>query len=353
MKVGILTLPLEDNYGGILQNWALQHTLKQLMHEPITIDYGLKYGWIRYFLSCGKTCLMRIKGVSRSFPHRPRYGRYGSKFSNNFIHKQIIKTEPVNIPTEDMLNKYGIDAIIVGSDQVWRPIYNTKIENSFIGFAPNFTGKRIAYAASFGVDNWEFSDEQTLICKELIRRFDAISVRESNGVSLCKEHFNVSAIHLLDPTLLVQRQDYFDLCKKVKPSDSFVAVYCLDMTDDKRKIIKDLALKKNLPIRLFGANKDAKLSIEQWLAMFRDAESVITDSFHGTIFSIIFQKPFYSIVNEGRGTSRFYSLLSSLGLAERMQSDSFDKGINWERVEKELNIFQKKSLDFLIYSLSK
>ena len=218
---------------------------------------------------------------------------------------------------------------------------------------PNFTGKRIAYAASFGVDNWEFSDEQTLICKELIKKFDAISVRESNGVSLCKEHFNVSAIHLLDPTLLVQRQDYFDLCKKVKPSNSFVAVYCLDMTDDKRKIIKDLALKKNLPIRLFGANKDAKLSIEQWLAMFRDAESVITDSFHGTIFSIIFQKPFYSIVNEGRGTSRFYSLLSSLGLAERMQSDFFDKGINWERVEKELSIFQKKSLDFLIYSLSK
>ena len=178
-------------------------------------------------------------------------------------------------------------------------------------------------------------------------------MREESGITLCRDFLGIDAIHVLDPTMLIKSNKYQDLCKNVKKQkESYIAAYCIDIDDKKRKIFEDIANKKKLPLKLFSANSNAELTIKEWLSMFRDANYVITDSFHGTVFSIIFHKPFYSMVNEGRGTSRFYSLLSSLGLDDRIQIDSFDKVINWDAVENELCKLQEKSLNFIKYSLS-
>lgn len=351
MKIGILTQPLEDNYGGILQNWALQQVLKDLGHDPITLDYGLKYDWGRFILSCGKSVLYKLTGRDRHFPHPPRHGRYGSKYSSEFIYKYINKTKPVKKLSERLLEVYNIDTIIVGSDQVWRPSYNEKIENSYLEFAPNFRGRRIAYGVSFGVDEWEYSETQTKSCSVLAKRFDSISVREVSGVKLCKENLNVSAVQVLDPTLLLSDSRYKTLCNKVDVKENFVAVYCIDLTEGKLNLIKNIASKSGLPIKIFSANRGAELTVEQWLAMFRDASYIITDSFHGTIFSIIFKKPFYTIANEARGTSRFESLLSSIGLYSRLCPEVLYDEIDWTLIDNKLCEFQNKSIQFINASL--
>ncbi len=347
MKIGIITQPLEDNYGGILQNWALQQVLKDIGHEPITLDYGLKYSWSRYLLSCGKTLIYRLRRQDRRFPHRPRHGRYGSKYSSEFIFECINKTKPVKALSTALLKEYKIDSIIVGSDQVWRPKYNNHIEDSYLEFAKDFSGKRISYAASFGVDEWEYTDIQTEHCRELVKSFNAVSVREESGITLCRDFLGIEAIHVLDPTMLINKDKYMELCKNVEKSrGQYIAVYCIDIDDRKRKIISNISEKNKLPLKLFSANSDARLTIKEWLAMFRDAEMVITDSFHGTVFSIIFHKPFHTIVNEGRGSGRFYSLFDSLGI-----SYNLDKNINWDMVDEKLGVLQKNSFNFLIYAL--
>lgn len=353
MKIGIITQPLEDNYGGILQNWALQQYIFSLGHNPITIDYGLKYGWLRYFLSCCKTIVCRLKGNKRIFPHRPRYGRYCSKYTSDFIHNNIVKTHPVRDLSYIILKKYNIDTIVVGSDQIWRPKYSSHVEDGFLEFANDFKGKRIAYAVSFGVDNWEYSSEQTEKCKSLVKKFDAISVREESGIKLCKTYLNIENVAtVLDPTLLLSVDKYINLCKNIDISNNrFIAVYCIDITEERQIIINNVSKKLGIPFRIFSANRNIKLTIEEWLAMFRDAEFVITDSFHGTVFSIIFQKPFYTMVNAERGRSRFESLLSKIGLTDRMSQNCIDSTINWKQVNDCLCLLNNNSVKFLSENL--
>ena len=105
------------------------------------------------------------------------------------------------------------DAYVVGSDQCWRPRYNAFLSSMFLDFVKGEKTKRIAYAASFGTDQWEFTQEMTSICVPLAQKFDFVSVREDSGLKLCKEHLGVNAVHVLDPTLLLTKEDYTHLIK--------------------------------------------------------------------------------------------------------------------------------------------
>ena len=156
----------------------------------------------------------------------------------------------------------------------------------------------MAYAASFGTDQWEYTPEQEAECARLAKLFDAISVREASGVGLCKEHFDVEATHVLDPTLLLTANDYNDLCKGIEPREPFVFAYILDMTEQKVAEIKAFAEAKGLSCFIKSADADISDadSIELWLSYFRDAAYVITDSFHGTAFSINYNN-FITIYN--------------------------------------------------------
>ena len=333
MKIGIITLPLHTNYGGILQAYALQTVLERMGHqvdileEPLVYKHASLNRYIRRILkkSVGKRSIINYEGFMRKW--QPRVASNINQFINTYIHRRIVNFES--------LTEGEYDAFIVGSDQVWRPSYNQHLENAFLDFTKNWINvKRIAYAASFGVDNWEFTKEQTEECKKLVRKFDLVSVREDTAVNLCKEHLGIVATHVLDPTLLLSADDYQKLIGELKISDtSYMFSYLLDESEEKINILNDVSNKLNLPVKKIKLEKDiSKISmsrlkslkypsIQEWLASFAQADFVVTDSFHGTVFSIIFNKPFVVLPNKGRGVARFESLLKAVGLENRIFSE--------------------------------
>ncbi|SHK30009.1 Polysaccharide pyruvyl transferase [Fibrobacter sp. UWH5] len=328
MKIAIVTQPLFQNYGGILQNYALQKVLKQLGHQPETIDQPPLIAplWM-FFLSWIKTILLFfIPGKKRNFAKIPSTKRL--PYFESFILKYLNTSNPSKHFSKRLIRDNHFEAIVVGSDQVWRPKYNHSIENMFLKFTGRHSIKRIAYAASFGVKKWEFTKIQTLRCSKLVKLFDAISVREKSGIDLCNKHLGVHADLVLDPTLLLDKNDYLNLCSNISvKSESYIAAYILDLNDEIKKLCEDVATEKKIPIKYFSAEKNAKYSLQEWLALFRDASYVVTDSFHGTIFSIIFEKKFNCVYNDDRGAARFESLLNlyNSGKLEEMRQFS----LNW------------------------
>jgi len=258
---------------------------------------------------------------------------------------------------------------VVGSDQVWRPKYSPYIPNFFLDFlSAGDKAKRIAYAASFGVDTLEYSPDQLAVCAPLARRFDAISVREDTAVQLCREHFGVEATHVLDPTLLLDKEHYISLIEKenAPASKGTLMTYVLDKAPEKQAIISQVASERNLQAftvypksRFYKAGskglKDCMYPpLGSWIRGFMDCEYVVTDSFHGTAFAIIFNKPFIAIGNATRGLSRFQSLLGIFGLNERLvihpddlTSELINREIDFTEVNRLWEEKKTRSLDFL------
>lgn len=353
MRIGIVTLHLIDNYGGILQNYALQQALRRLGHEPLTVDYLPRMSAWRYVLSACKTvALWPFPGRRRPFaPCRTRR----KPQVQSFLDRHVALTSTVHRYKARTLREYRVEGIVVGSDQVWRPRYNRYLEDMFLRFARRERVRKIVYGASFGVGAMEFTGEQLRRCAPLLRQFSRVSVREASGVDLCREYFRVRAEHVLDPTLLLGRGDYESACKDVPVrTERFLACYILDMPEGLRERVSAVAARLRLRPLYFTAGKDASLTVEEWISVFRDAEYVVTDSFHGTVFSIIFGKPFVTIANRGRGADRFVSLLRQAGLLSRMipSSDALgeaavDAPVDWERVYARLSEARAASVRFL------
>lgn len=329
MKVLIITQPLLDNYGCFLQNYALQQVLKKNNHIPVTYDFVYPRSpiWI-YILSWMKTILyFFIPGKKRAFAKLKQKTKRLPLW-DTFIKERIDVTKRMDHYSKKIVERNDYDAIIVGSDQVWRPRYNWYFEDMFLKFAKDVFVKKIAYAASFGAEIWEYSQDQTNLCSDLIKNFDAVSVREEKGVFFCRKYLNAEATWVLDPTLLLEKKDYMKLCENVPVAGSiYLAAYVLDMDDSVRIMCESIAKEKKLVLKIFSAEQKASLSVPEWLAMFRDASYVVTDSFHGAVFSIIFGKEFKCIYNETRGVARFESLLNlyNSGKLEEMRQFS----LNW------------------------
>ena len=349
MQICIVTQQLKANYGGILQNYALQAILKMMGHNVMTIDYIYKPTLFRFFLSICKSRLRK-----HDYPDL-NYIRPSA--IQNFIDTYINVTNTVHKYKLDIIYQYKIDAIIVGSDQVWRPQYNRGVlEDMFLKFTKDIDIKRIAYAASFGVDTMkEYKVWQIKEAKKLIKKFDLVTVREDSGVKLCKDYLNINAIHVLDPTMLLNKEDYLKICDPV-PVDktNFIAAYILDKTTHISNITT-VAEKNNLSLKLFSADKHLTLTIEEWLSIFRDAKFIITDSFHGTVFSLIFNKPFLTITNKVRGNARIDSLLRTFGLLKRQiyscSDIELDYNINWKEINYIKEEYAKISKNLLRINL--
>lgn len=374
MKIGIITQPLRNNYGGLLQNYALQQTLKRFGHEVITLDQKeAPISQIRFIASIIKTFILKIvgKGTDRKYPFNKiseKKKAYISKHTQYFINNYIYHTRSM-YKTDDFRNyciNNKIDILVAGSDQVWRPSYNDNIYRSFLDFAEGLDVKRYSYAASLGIDCWEFTEEQTSKCKKLIESFDAISVREESAIELCNKYFNRKAEHVLDPTMLLDKEDYEALVyKEDEPKSSGnLFTYILDESEEKTNIIEKVAKSLDLvPFKVMPKYQLNKKTIKRiddcvfppvtrWLRAFMDAEMVVTDSFHGCVFSIIFNKPFWVIGNKDRGLARFDSLLSLYGLQERLidgdcTSINISVPIDWSPVNAIKKEWQEKSMNFL------
>lgn len=380
MKIGILTQPLHNNYGGILQAYALQKILKDLGHEVLTVDLPFRKTYYQKTRELGgriyRKYLLRQNNISIFHDHPSKKEQVIiNQHIRKFINDNISLTEHIPFVEKiDRLKKYNFDVYVVGSDQVWRPRYSPGIPTFFLDFIENeYNIKKIAYAASFGTENWEMKSTLTVKCAKLLQQFNAVSVRELSGVELCKKYFGISASHVLDPTLLLQKKDYIDLIDKDNIPHRYktLTLYLLDQTAEKKAIIENihnhlhLEINSVMPERKYSKQNRKDIDkcvyppVTQWIRGFLDAEFVITDSFHGTIFAILFNRPFITIGNKKRGMARFNSLLNFFNLTDRLilPGDEVDiekimKPINYTLIEEILFKEKEKSFLFLSGSLN-
>lgn len=367
MKIAIITLPLHTNYGGILQAYALQTVLQRMGHEvdhlQPTLDHIklhplwlLPLVWLKRIC---KNCFLSDWKVP-VFKHPQLWLRqHTDAFINEYIQVRTLERNEWNT---FLGSQY--DAFIIGSDQVWRSAYTPTLERYFLSFLPtDLSKKRITYAASFGLEYCDFTSEQIKLCAPLLQHFDYVSVREQSGISICRNIFGKDAVQVLDPTLLLQKDDYTKLLGNTRPSKGNLLSYVLDKSPEIDAFIESVAKKMGLiPFTVISKSEDdcTKFSecqqppIEQWLRGFEDAEFVITDSFHGCVFAIIFGKPFLCIGNISRGAERFNSLFRQFGLQHCMKSsEEFLEisSINWEYVYNCLSKMRKYSMNYLEQAL--
>ena len=346
MNIGIVTDTLESNYGGILQNYALQQVLLSMGHNPITIDYHP-----RNILQLLRYNLKSI--LYLPFPNKRRPFKLNSYIHDKFksFAKNIIMTEYCTRLNHRVVDKYSFDAIIVGSDQVWRPKYVANVDDMYLSFVSDEKIKKIAYAASFGTNQWEYTRCQTKRCKKLVANFDSVSVREFSGVELCRRYYNIKVEKVMDPTLLLTADDYNKLVVASCPNkEKYLLAYLLDKTADQIKVIELIALEYNLKIVSIGAHDEVSITVERWLELIKNASYVVTDSFHGTVFSIIYHHNFISFANENRGIDRFESLLKMFGLQNRIwkgDKDVIFQEIDWRPIDEIIIKEKVKSVRFL------
>ncbi len=364
MRIAILTLSIYANYGGILQAYALQRVLQQMGHEVVVIrhDNKIPYLFFRDLIWFGVYLIRRFilrrnvqyVSLKRLLKDASLREQYTKPFIDNNISLFNVRHIEKDLPKI-------FDAIVVGSDQVWRRGYFTdsfgsSIEHAFLKFAEGWQIKRIAYAASFGTDEWEYSEEETKECARLLQLFNKVSVREDSAVLLCKEKLGRSDVqHLLDPTFLLPKEDYISIVNRanVPKSKGTLMCYILDKNSDKIAIVDKIAKERNLvPFYTNSQIDNVNLPnceriqppLEQWLRGFMDAEFVITDSFHACVFSIIFGKPFVVIGNKERGMARFSSLLKMFSLEDHLISsiDDYEADSTYEVPSSSIEILRDK-----------
>lgn len=374
MRIGILTLPLHTNYGGILQAYALQTVLERMGHEVKVLDKLFKLQklpWWKRPYSYTKRAIKKYLLGERVliFQERNAYQRQATerKFTQSFIdshiHRFVISHLTDIKPTD-------FDAIVVGSDQIWRMMYfngfwSTPLaSDAFLGFTEGWDIKRVSYAASFGVDIPDIPEMQLEDCKKAIARFNGISVREESGVAACKKYLDVDAKWVLDPTMLLERSDYQKLISKSTSQKPILMSYVLDESPEIAALRSKIALEKGLEIKITNLPDTGtgergtrpQPPLEEWLQAFDEAKYVINDSFHACVFSILFHKQFTVIGNKKRGLARFQSLLKLFGLEDRLitRSDEYRDlpDIDYDCVDRILNEKREEAYKFLAESLN-
>lgn len=348
MKVGILTFHWSSNYGAVVQAVALSHALEQLGHEPMIVDRQRVY----------KGFLRRLYHRF-SFKHKLSWNKFWLE-NEQYLHK----TPQVYLSTQSMQSCIGdnqLDAIVVGSDQVWRWL-DVAGYNYFLDFCERDNCRKISYAASFGFSKWPYGETQTSYVKSLIERFDNISVREESGVRICKDVFAKDATLVLDPTMLHNAEFYVNLFGLKPTASDMVVSYTLgdnrpDLINVRSFALQQGCLHKELFLLKSEVSSDCKdscpkvhYSLREWLLYILNAKIVVTSSFHATVFSILFHKEFYVLKNQSGGMDRIYTLLACLGLADRVV-DNLDEvkynKIDYEQVESKLATMRLHSFSYL------
>lgn len=369
MKLGILTLTPAHNYGGILQAVALYSYLKAKGYNVELINK------VAYSPLWKKIIFYILEKIPFQNIKNRREGKIKARQLKPFLDQYIPnKTDPV-FSLSDFRKLVGYrkyDAVIVGSDQVWRYTYinDGYYSTYFLDFGSDIKCKKIAYAASFGKDEWEEPGENKNI-SDLISDFDAVSTREMSGVNICKETFKFKGqvLCVLDPTMLIKPEfyDHIVAASSSEISKAGLVTYILDENKHKRSIVEyvknRIDFDKEKEVHLGDKKRHGIFyKVEEWLSAIKNAEFVITDSFHGMVFSIVFNKQFLVIGNSSRGLSRFHSLLSALGLECRFVDESqnglvldeiLENKIDYKGVNDRIDAMRDLSVCFLNRALQK
>lgn len=347
MKIGIITVHNAYNFGAMLQAYALKTTLNEMGHTCHIIDYnsfsvkshyGIYSSSDSLIFNAKQTIKNGVKKVLRKKQHK----RF-DEFKNNYMNL----TKKYNDIHE--LNKdIDMDIIFCGSDQIWNPEIMDKrdIPVFFLQFGKE-NMKRIAFSPSIGMDRLDENYHSTY--SKYLKKFDKISCREISGVEILKKIVDVPIEQTVDPTLLLSCEKWSELAEDsyLDINEDYLLIYQLDYNRELVKSAIRLAEKENLKVYLISASAkktDDEVSVIrnagplEFLSAFKNAKYIFTNSFHGTVFSLMFEKEFYVFPHKTRNT-RIESILEITGLTERIIRDKSVADAKWERINyKDVNI---------------
>lgn len=347
-KIGILTFAKGDNYGAVLQAYALKEVL-------LRMGYTVEFIYLTW--NTWKSNLL-----SYVTPLSKRFESFRNEYIDSFTVECHTKEDLACVSKD-------FDYCIMGSDQIWNPAITTHRALRYFGdFLPG-TVKRFSYAASFGFANWQFP-ELTDEIKKLLRKFDAVSVREDEAITICRDIFDCEAIKVLDPTLLLG--DFSALLHKSSVYQDAVVGFKFSPSVEYYDLLRKIAAELDtFPFLMEGLSKTTIKSGMfthrswfpsplTWVNNIANARFVVTDSFHCMAFSIIFKKNFVVIPSNTALQSRMTSLLSDLGLIDRLfssheealESKIWCKAIDYNLVDNKLEELRRSSMDFLRNALN-
>lgn len=366
MKIALTTIHNANNYGAILQTYALQKVLMQYGDVEI-INYDNKHISVDFDLIRIKPTFHGFLGTGKDiFRLFPRY-RVIKKFKQ-FHLEHISLTKQFSAIDLKNHQADGFDVYIAGSDQIWNPACTSGNCNLdpvyFLGFAQNGAIK-ISYASSLGA--YKFSLEERVQVKKLLKDFKTISVREKDGQQLLQDILERPVEHVLDPTLLLSKNEWleaFNIKALSTKTDKYILLYSVPKTPLIASAVEYFSKKLGFNVIAIdqGLRTLGKVDTHirdagpiDFLQLFANAEYVITDSFHGTCFAVNFEKPFV-VVSPGKHSNRIESLLSLIGLQDRIvkseaEFSSLNVGVDFEEATKKLILIKKESLTVLFNAL--
>lgn len=368
MKIGIITHYYKsENYGGNLQAYALCEYIKKLNLDAEQISYVRKSHSLKYYVWKTIRALKNYKNVLIWSDLKKRRDAI-LKFNQGMIKHSEFFTDKT---LKNANNKY--DVFITGSDQVWHP--SAVCPAYLLDFADKSKTK-ISYAASFAMDN--IPEEKKEMYKESLKDFSAISVREKNAVDIVKNLTEKSVECTLDPTLLLSRKDWDEVSEEKNIPEKYIFTYFLGNSENHRNIAKEYAEKNNLKIvtlpfltgkfrksdKNFGDYRLFDVSPAQFISLVKNAECIFTDSFHASVFSIIYNKEFFVFERSFKTSmgSRLNTLTEMFDVTDRFLNTkekcdiSYIELLNPIDYSKEFEKFneaKKKSEEFLKINLKK
>lgn len=366
-KVGTITFHIAHNYGALLQAYALPKAVESLGHECEVIHYCFPYiyGWGHMERLKELNEKYGIIGGTLRYIKRSLKGIYNPKLKKNKFENFIHHVIPISVNqyhNVDELRNLNYDVILFGSDQIWNSQLTGGISKEFVGgFECLPKTRKIAYAASCGRNS--FVDEEKEHYYPLLNEFYALSVREQGLCqTLCSDGFDVKQV--LDPTLLLTKKQWNEMIKSQKhrvklPRNDYLLVYVFDEDNSIYRFIDKIAAKYNLEVCVIAYHMKQEIEKynvylncgpEDFVRLFAGASRVVTTSFHGTVFSILYEKEFYCIPHPTLN-ERTDSLLAALELGNRNCSVVTDidamENIEWNKVRDTLSKLRTDSLNFL------
>ena len=283
-RVGIIAYPNDNNIGNQLLKYAMYIILKKLGFNSALISLKPKKHFVPNIQFLQK--YIKIKEINNSFTD---------------------------------IKETDFDFLIVNSDQVWAYNFEYLFEIGFLSFAKNWNITKIIYGVSIGYDHWIIQNEKLKSLKELIKHFSGISIREEDSIDIINKSLGIKPQFVLDPTLLLDKTDYLEIIKNyisdIDRNQKYLCSYILDKSLKITNYIRNIA--DELKYNIIDIDFKNDNFIERFIFSINICKSIITDSFHGTLFSIIFNKPFISFINTHRGNARFLSLNRTFQLGDR------------------------------------
>lgn len=356
---GILTFHKAHNYGALLQAYALSYTIKKYCEDVFFVDYEneiLTKGYSLYPVFNKNSPVNYVKEwIHFILDFKRKQKRYNvfSNFIDNYIS-----------PFEISKNS-SFDVVFLGSDQIWNASYTNGVDPNYYGQGEGLTAnKLVSYAASMGKLSLNGKDEEEFI--SLVKRINLIGVREKYLKDYIEDKSGRECVVNLDPTLLLDRQEWESLSNKSNNDERYLLVYEMHPHSEMSHVASRIADSLNLKIKVLASRTNYKISKDaitdadprDFLMYFSNASFILTTSFHGTVFSIINEIPFYTLCFDSEVDLRSSSLLELVNLKNRMISgiksiDSYNESldVNFDEASKILQEHRQDSIDFITQAL--